>query len=104
MEANTRQLEAIFDPNVFFQVPLFQRPYVWTETDNWEPLWEDIRALLDRQLATGKARAHFLGAIVLEQVPHPAGSIETRQVVPNARPNKLVRIAKAATIRNGERT
>lgn len=81
MEANTRQLEAIFDPNVFFQVPLFQRPYVWNEADNWEPLWEDILALLDRQLRTGKSKAHFLGAIVLEQLPHPAGSIETRQVI-----------------------
>lgn len=81
MDANTRQLEAIFDPNVFFQVPLFQRPYVWNEEENWDPLWEDIRALLDRQLRTGKCLPHFLGAIVLEQVPHPAGSIETRQVI-----------------------
>lgn len=81
MEANTRQLEAIFDPNVFFQVPLFQRPYVWNEPLNWEPLWEDIQALLDRQLHTGKSRAHFLGAIVLEQLPHPAGSIESRQII-----------------------
>lgn len=81
MDANTRQLEAIFDPNVFFQVPLFQRPYVWNEASNWEPLWEDIHALLDRQLRTGKSRAHFLGAIVLEQLPHPAGSIESRQVI-----------------------
>ena len=81
MDANSRQLEAIFDPNVFFQVPLFQRPYVWNETSNWEPLWEDIQALLDRQLRTGHSRAHFLGAIVLEQLPHPAGSIESRQVI-----------------------
>lgn len=81
MDANTRQLEAIFDPNVFFQVPLFQRPYVWNEAVNWEPLWDDILALLDRQLRTGKTRAHFLGAIVLEQLPHSAGSIETRQVI-----------------------
>ena len=81
MDANTRQLEAIFDPNVFFQVPLFQRPYVWSEAANWAPLWEDIQALLDRQLRSGKCRAHFLGAIVLEQLPHAAGSIETRQVI-----------------------
>lgn len=81
LDANTRQLEAIFDPNVFFQVPLFQRPYVWNEADNWDYLWEDIRALLDRQLRTGRTRAHFLGAVVLEQLPHPAGSIETRQVI-----------------------
>ena len=60
MDANTRQLEAIFDPNVFFQVPLFQRPYVWNEFDNWEPLWEDVQALLDRQLRTGKFRPETL--------------------------------------------
>ncbi|MBN8884444.1 MAG: DUF262 domain-containing protein [Rudaea sp.] len=81
MDAHTRQLEAIFDPNVFFQVPLFQRPYVWKQAENWEPLWEDIQALLDRQLLGAKAKAHFLGAIVLEQLPHSAGSIETRQVI-----------------------
>lgn len=81
MEANTRQLEAIFDPNVFFQVPLFQRPYVWNESENWEPLWDDIHTLLDRQLRTGKSKAHFLGAIVLEQLAHSAGSIETRLVI-----------------------
>lgn len=81
MEANTRQLEAIFDPNVFFQVPLFQRPYVWQEGDNWEPLWEDIHSLLDRSLRTGKSKPHFLGAVVLEQIPNPAGSIETRLVI-----------------------
>lgn len=81
MEANTRQLEAIFDPNVFFQVPLFQRPYVWEKDENWEPLWEDIQALLDRQLRTGRIHAHFLGAIVLEQLSTSAGSIETRLVI-----------------------
>ncbi len=81
MEANTRQLEAIFDPNVFFQVPLFQRPYVWNESENWEPLWDDIHTLLDRQLRTGKSKSHFLGAIVLEQLAHSAGSIETRLVI-----------------------
>lgn len=81
MDANTRKIEAIFDPNVFFQVPLFQRPYVWKEADNWEPLWEDIHTLLQRQLRDGKVHAHFLGAVVLEQLPHPAGSIESRQVI-----------------------
>lgn len=81
MDANTKQLESLFDPNVLFLVPLFQRPYVWNEKENWEPLWEDIQSLLDRRLRTGKAHPHFLGAIVLEQVPNPAGSIETRLVI-----------------------
>lgn len=81
MHANTRKIGEIFDPNVFFQVPLFQRPYVWDEKTNWEPLWEDIHALLHRQLSAGKVHAHFLGAVVLEQLPHPAGSMESRQVI-----------------------
>ena len=64
MDAKSRQLNSIFDPNVFFQVPLFQRPYVWRERENWEPLWEDILALLDRQLRGKDLRPHFLGGIV----------------------------------------
>jgi hypothetical protein len=81
LDANTRQLKAIFDTSVNFQVPLFQRPYVWTEEENWKPLWEDILTLLDRHLRTGVPRTHFLGAIVLEQLPNPAGSVEARQVI-----------------------
>jgi hypothetical protein len=81
MKTDTRQLEAIFDPNVFFQVPLFQRPYVWEKDRNWVYLWEDIQALLDKQLRNDRIHAHFLGAIVLEQLPHSAGSIETRLVI-----------------------
>ena len=81
MKANTVELDDIFDPNVFFQVPLFQRPYVWNKEDNWEYLWEDIQALLDKRLLTGKSRAHFLGAVVLEQLRSEAGTMETRLVI-----------------------
>ena len=28
-------------------VPLFQRPYVWDEENQWGPLWQDIRRLTD---------------------------------------------------------
>lgn len=81
MEANTRKLERIFDQTITYQVPLFQRPYVWTQEANWEPLWEDIQALLDKHLRAGKAHPHFLGAVVLEQLANPTGSIESRQVI-----------------------
>lgn len=81
MKANTVELDDIFDPNVFFQVPLFQRPYVWNEEENWEPLWDDIQALLDKRLRTGTSRAHFLGAVVLEQLRSEAGTMETRLVI-----------------------
>ncbi len=81
MEANTRKLEKIFDQTITYQVPLFQRPYVWTREKNWEPLWEDIQALLDKKLNGRKTHPHFLGAVVLEQVAHSTGSIESRQVI-----------------------
>ena len=37
MDANTRKIERIFDQTVTYQVPLFQRPYVWDRENNWEP-------------------------------------------------------------------
>lgn len=81
MEANTRKLERIFDQTITYQIPLFQRPYVWKQQDNWEPLWEDIQTLLDKHLRGAKVHAHFLGAVVLEQLANSTGSIESRQVI-----------------------
>lgn len=81
MDANTRKLERIFDSTITYQVPLFQRPYVWTQEKHWEPLWEDIQALLDKHLRGGRVHPHFLGAVVLEQLANPTGSIESRQVI-----------------------
>jgi uncharacterized protein with ParB-like and HNH nuclease domain len=81
MEANARNLERIFDSTVSYQIPLFQRPYVWKEESNWLPLWEDIHSLLERQLYEGRCRTHFLGAVVLEQLNNASGSIESRQVI-----------------------
>lgn len=81
MEANARNLERIFGATIQYQVPLFQRPYVWTPEANLEPLWEDVLALLARRLSGGKVHPHFMGAVVLEQLAHNTGSIENRQVV-----------------------
>lgn len=81
MDANTRKLERIFDQTITYQVPLFQRPYVWTQDKNWLPLWEDIQNLLDKHFTGQKVHPHFLGAVVLEQLANSTGSIESRQVI-----------------------
>ncbi|KAB2728006.1 DUF262 domain-containing protein [Brucella anthropi] len=51
-----------------YVVPLYQRAYVWTKNEQWEPLWEDIERnaedCLDAESQIGR-RSHFLGAIVL---------------------------------------
>jgi hypothetical protein len=87
MQANTHTPAVIFGSHVRYVVPLFQRPYVWTEAEQWAPLWEDVRTLAERVLEApamfgGPAVApHFLGAIVLDQQANPAGFIQVRHVV-----------------------
>jgi hypothetical protein len=81
MDAKARDLNQIFDGTISFQIPLFQRPYVWNKEKNWEPLWEDIQGLLEYEVQFGRHRKHFLGAVVLEQLKNVAGSIETHQVI-----------------------
>lgn len=81
MEANSRPLLRIFEPTVCYQIPLFQRPYVWRREDNWQPLWEDFERLLGVVLAGEKLRPHFLGAVVLEQLRNDTGSVQGRQVI-----------------------
>ncbi len=64
-------------------VPLFQRRYVWNQENQWEPLWEDVARLAERRLARGgsKAPSHFLGAVVLEQLPNNIGLMQSRTII-----------------------
>jgi hypothetical protein len=84
MKADTLTLTKVFYRPVKYQIPMFQRPYVWTQELQWEPLWEDVQALVERQMDDTEANddiAHFLGAIVLEQIPGQTGFLETRSVI-----------------------
>jgi hypothetical protein len=64
-------------------VPLFQRPYVWNEEYQWEPLWNDVVRVAQRQLAwpADRHHPHFLGAVVLQQVPNPIGLMQQRTII-----------------------
>jgi hypothetical protein len=79
MKPDTRTVTELFERDVRYVVPLYQRPYVWNQKDQWEPLWEDIVVLLDHQvsgsLGPEGAWSHFLGAIVLDQETRAPGSI-----------------------------
>lgn len=74
-------LRGLFGPDQRLVVPVFQRPYVWTEDRNWRPLWEDVTALVRRRLAGDEVHPHFLGAVVLDQMPTPTGAMPARQVI-----------------------
>lgn len=63
-------------------VPLFQRPYVWSRDEQWQPLWEDVRRIAERRLdQPGLAATHFLGAVVLQVGETPAGVVSSRSVI-----------------------
>src|SRR5687767_15964280 len=64
-------------------VPLFQRPYVWSEESQWEPLWDDVVRVANRRLSrpSDKHQPHFLGAVVLQQVQNPSGLMQLRTII-----------------------
>ncbi len=88
MDANALTPRDLFDGKVTYEVPPFQRPYVWTEEDQWQPLWDDIERLANAYLERGadseideQLAAHFLGAVVLKQLGSPAGDPSRRAVI-----------------------
>ncbi|MBP2211508.1 hypothetical protein JOJ87_001852 [Rhodococcus ruber] len=75
-------MQQLFESDVRYLVPLYQRPYVWNEDNQLEPLWEDVTALLEHQ-ESGEIQfhSHFLGAIVLDQEPTAPGRIPQYTVI-----------------------
>lgn len=68
MKPDTHTVQQLFERDVRYIVPLYQRPYVWDEERQWAPLWDDITAMLQHQDSgeVGGLWTHFLGAIVLD--------------------------------------
>jgi len=63
-------------------VPIFQRPYVWDEADQWVPLWQDVRRIAELRLADGYSQAtHFLGAVVLQAQENSTGVMQSRNII-----------------------
>jgi uncharacterized protein with ParB-like and HNH nuclease domain len=67
MKPYTRSIFDLFDGKRRYEVPLFQRQYVWKLEDHWEPLWEDIERKFTQRLDGHPSTPHFLGAMVLDQ-------------------------------------
>lgn len=67
MKPYSRSIFDLFDGKRRYEVPLFQRQYIWNQEDHWEPLWEDIERKFIQRLAGARSTPHFLGAMVLDQ-------------------------------------
>jgi uncharacterized protein with ParB-like and HNH nuclease domain len=76
LQANPRTITALFEPNQRYVVPMFQRHYVWTQSEQWEPLWHDIEEKLEARRTGRRVTPHFLGAVILDS----ARRTSTKQV------------------------
>jgi len=56
------------------EIPFFQRAYVWEE-EQWQQLWEDLN---DSYI---NKKEHFLGSVVLKQLPTGAGEGSKRSLI-----------------------
>lgn len=82
METFKRTPLQLFNLPQHFVIPLFQRPYVWKEDEQWEPLWKDIRRIAELRLAEPYLIAtHFLGAVVIQSHEAQSKRLTTWNVI-----------------------
>lgn len=84
MDVNIRDLRSLFETNVRYEIPSYQRRYAWNKADQWKPLWEDVRNTakkLTEEDSQFKKTSHFLGAVVLKNLRAPAGAISMWSIV-----------------------
>lgn len=68
MQANPRSLDTLFNSQLRYVVPMFQRLYVWKETPQWSTLWEDVAEKAHLLMRGVKSNPHYLGALIIEGV------------------------------------
>lgn len=88
MEAHTRSPRDLFEGKEHYEIPAFQRPYVWNEEDQWAPLWSDVVRVAEAFVVARAANPdavvdahHFLGAVVYESRPPIAGDVTRHDVI-----------------------
>ena len=83
MQVDNLNLQKLFNNIERYEIPGFQRQYVWSQEDQWGPLWEDVQNKAEDFLEApcDEHTAHFLGAVVLQQQSVPTSQLPTRVVV-----------------------
>ena len=77
MEPRKHTLAELFEGQLIYVVPTYQRLYVWNLEDQWQPLWADVEELANKLIRDSATRdfkdinpestdPHFLGAVVLK--------------------------------------
>jgi uncharacterized protein with ParB-like and HNH nuclease domain len=102
METLVRTPQLIFMQPQRLTVPLFQRPYVWNQENQWEPLWDDVARVAKRVWESPMQRhqPHFLGAVVLQQVPKLTGQMQERTIIDGQQRLTTLQLLWTRCIRN----
>ncbi|HEY3946192.1 MAG TPA: DUF262 domain-containing protein [Solirubrobacteraceae bacterium] len=74
-------LQDLFADRIHYEVPIYQRPYVWGKEEQWVPLWEDVAETASGRLGGQSMLAHFLGAIVIELRSADPGRVKVFSVI-----------------------
>ena len=82
---HTKEVEVIelFNSDVQYIIPLFQRHYVWDREEQWAPLWEDIKKKASHRLSESQTQQfpHFTGAIVIQQKQTNVNEVKKYEII-----------------------
>lgn len=93
MQPSKTTVTGLFNSTYQYQIPIFQRGYVWTLEKQVVPLWADIQdradARLERDVAQQSVAAgtlkplqkHFLGSLVLTPITSSFGRVPAYEVI-----------------------
>ena len=115
MEPRKHTLAELFEGQLVYVVPSYQRLYVWKQEEQWEPLWSDIRDLAEKLVEDARARSsdavdpnkvepHFLGAVVLKMSGSTPDLSRQLRVIDGQQRLTTLQLAVAASVRALEDT
>lgn len=74
-------LEELFNKQIRFRVPVFQRHYVWNVQDQLNPLWDDFINKYNERISNKKIHPHYTGSIVLFHENTTTNTLSTYSVI-----------------------
>ncbi len=81
METTLKYPSQLFRQPVCYEIPPFQRRYVWDQDMQWEPLWNDVEVLAESIMDGAENEPHFMGAVVFQETELPRSTMESFSVV-----------------------
>ena len=81
MRPFSRSILELFDGKKRYLIPMFQRQYVWREEPQLDRIWEDVKNKVEQRLANRRTFPHFLGAIVISQMPTFGKEVQAYDVI-----------------------